>query len=66
MKRIDELQAQFCGDVCATLNDVLAENITEHEFVEILTSLRERLLEDCNERLSELIVGKCKERGDNE
>lgn len=56
MKRIDELQAQFCGDVCNNLNDVLAENITEHEFVEIVTSLRERLLEDCNERLTELVA----------
>lgn len=56
MKRIDELQAQFCGDVCHALNDVLTASITEHEFVEKVTSLRERLLYDCNERLTELVA----------
>lgn len=60
MKSIDELQAQFCGDVCNALNDVLLSNITEHEFVQKVTSLREHLLQDCNERLAELVSGKCK------
>lgn len=61
MKTIDELQAQFCGDVCGALNGVLSGNITEHEFVEKITSLREQLLHDCNVRLGELILGKHKE-----
>ena len=56
MKRIDELQAQFCGDVSGALNDVLTANITEHEFVQKVTSLREHLLQDCTERLQELFV----------
>ena len=56
MKRIDELQSQFCGDVCRALNDVLTANITEHEFVEKVTSLREHLVHDCNERLTELVI----------
>lgn len=60
MKTIDELQAQFCGDVCGALNNVLLANITEHEFVEKITSLREHLLHDCNERLTELATGKYK------
>ena len=55
MKRIDELQVQFCGDVCKALNDVLLANITEHEFVEKVTSLRYHLLHDCNERITGLI-----------
>ena len=54
MKTIDELEAQFCGDVSEALNNVLLSNITEHEFVQKVASLREHLLHDCNERLTEL------------
>ena len=64
MKTIDELQAQFCDDVCHALTDVLLANITEHEFVEKVTTLREHLIDDCNTRLKELITGKYKE-GEN-
>ena len=60
MKRIDELQAQFCGEVCHALNDVLTATITEHEFVQTVTSLRERLIYDCTERLNELNIATLK------
>ena len=60
MKTVDELQAQFCGDVCRALTDVLLANITEHEFVQKVTILREQLVHDCNERLTEVIMGKCR------
>ena len=57
MKRIDELQAEFCDAVSRAVIDLELAYITEHEFVAKIIRLREQLILDCNERLSELFTG---------